>query len=139
MEKTEAKLLQEKLFYKKKNAGLILSDEQVRECDDFCENYKKFLDSSKTEREAVDFAVNLIKKEGFVEFSSKQSLKPGDKVYLNNRGKALIFAVIGTEDVKNGVRIAAAHIDSPRLDLKQCPLYEDNELALFKTHYYGGI
>ncbi len=139
MEKTEAKLLQEKLFYKKKNAGLILSDEQIKECDDFCENYKKFLDSSKTEREAVNFALNLIEKEGFVEFSSKQSLKPGDKVYFNNRGKALIFAVIGTEDIRNGVRIAAAHIDSPRLDLKQCPLYEDSELALFKTHYYGGI
>ena len=66
-------------------------------------------------------------------------LKAGDKVYVNNRGKAVIMAVIGSEDIKKGVKLCAAHIDSPRLDLKQCPVYEDTEMALFKTHYYGGI
>lgn len=136
---SNSKSLKEELFTKKKNACLILSDDELKKADDFCEGYKRFLDSAKTEREAVSEAVKLAKENGFAEFDFSKELKPGDKVYTVNRGKAVILAVIGTEDINNGVKISAAHIDSPRVDLKQNPIYEDGELALFKTHYYGGI
>lgn len=138
-EKSAAELLKEKLFMQKKHGGLLMSEQQIAECDDFCESYKDFLDSSKTEREAVQTAVTLAKEEGFREYAPGEALKAGDKIYFVNRGKAVILAVIGKEPIEKGVRLAAAHIDSPRLDLKQNPLYEDNEVALFKTHYYGGI
>ncbi|MCM1330651.1 MAG: aminopeptidase, partial [Ruminococcus sp.] len=138
-EKSAAELLKEKLFMQKKHGGLIMSEQQIAECDDFCESYKDFLDSSKTEREAVQTAITLAKEEGFREYAPGEALKAGDKIYFCNRGKAVILAVIGKEPIEKGVRLAAAHIDSPRLDLKQNPLYEDNEVALFKTHYYGGI
>ncbi|MCC8192582.1 MAG: aminopeptidase [Ruminococcus sp.] len=131
--------LKEKLFTKKKNACLTLSDEEISIAYDFCEDYKKFLNVAKTEREAVKEAVRLAKANGFVEFDFDKKLKPGDKVYKVNRDKAILLAVIGTDDISEGVRISAAHIDSPRVDLKQNPVYEDSELALFKTHYYGGI
>ena len=97
------------------------------------------MDAAKTEREAVEYTVKLLKDHGFIEFKPGMGLKAGDKVYVNNRGKAVIMAVIGGEGIKKGVKLCAAHIDSPRLDLKQCPVYEDTEMALFKTHYYGGI
>lgn len=137
--KSEGKMLQEKLFMKKENAALTLSEAEIKKADKFCDGYKGFLDAAKTEREAVINALELAKKNGFKEFDPSKSLKAGDKVYYNNRGKAVILAIIGTDPIKDGVRIAAAHIDSPRLDLKQCPVYEDNETAFFKTHYYGGI
>lgn len=139
IEKTEAEKLKEKLMIRKKNGAVLLDDQQIRQADDFCEPYKKFLNEAKTEREAVTASVNLAKKAGFTEFDVNKKYQPGDRVYYNNRGKSVIFAVMGKEGTKNGVRIAAAHIDSPRLDLKPVPLYESNELALFKTHYYGGI
>ena len=135
----DAKQLKEELFTKKKNACLILSDEDIKAADEFCVGYKSFLDDAKTEREAVKEAVRLAKENGFLEFDFSKKLKPGDKVYKVNRDKAVLLAVIGTYDISKGVRISAAHIDSPRIDLKQNPLYEDGELALFKTHYYGGI
>lgn len=138
-EKSAAKLLQEKICNSRKHAGLTLSSDEIKTCFDFCEDYKAFLDSAKTEREAVVKTITLAEKCGFTEFRYGMSLKEGDKVYFNNRGKAVILAVIGSEPIENGVHLAAAHIDSPRLDLKQNPLYEDNETALFKTHYYGGI
>lgn len=138
-EKSAAKLLQEKLCTKKKNGVLIMSDEEIRACDLYCEDYKDFLDASKTEREAVEYAAAMAEKMGYVPFEKKMHLKSGDKVYYINRGKAVIMALIGKTPVENGVHIAAAHIDSPRLDLKQNPLYESEEAAYFKTHYYGGI
>ena len=138
-EKSAGKQLKEKLMPKKKNAVLRMTDEELKKADDFCEEYKNFLNASKTEREAVEYAVALLEKNGYKPFKSGMGLKAGDKVYINNRGKAVIAAVIGSEDIRNGVNICAAHIDSPRLDLKQCPVYEDTEMALFKTHYYGGI
>ncbi|MBE6846353.1 MAG: aminopeptidase, partial [Ruminococcus sp.] len=138
-EKSEGKLLKESLLSRKKNALLKMDENEVKKSDDFCEDYKKFLDLAKTEREAVEYTVDLLEKKGFVPFKVGMGLKAGDKVYVNNRGKAVIAAVIGSEDIRNGVNICAAHIDSPRLDLKQCPVYEDAEMALFKTHYYGGI
>lgn len=138
-EKSAAALLKEQLFMERKHAGLIMQDTEIAACDDFCESYKSFLDSAKTEREAVVTTIARAKEEGFVEYKQGMTLNAGDKIYYNNRGKAIILAVIGTEPIENGVHLAAAHIDSPRIDLKQNPLYEDNEVALFKTHYYGGI
>ncbi len=134
-----AKEWKDKLFLQKKNGGLVLSEEEIRKADEFCEEYKNFLNCSKTEREAVDYAVARAEKMGFVPFDPKTAYKAGDKVYLNNRGKALILAVVGKKCLCEGVHILAAHTDSPRLDLKQVPVYEDAEMALLKTHYYGGI
>lgn len=137
--KSEAKLLEEKLCMKKENGILTADDDVIKKTDSFCEDYKKFLDKAKTEREAVEFAVAAAEKKGFVPFEKGKALKAGDKVYCVNRNKAVILAVMGSKDISEGVHIAAAHIDSPRLDLKQNPLYEDGEAAYFKTHYYGGI
>ena len=129
----------EKLYLQKKNGGLALSEEELQKADAFCEEYKNFLNSSKTEREAVHYAVARAEKLGFTPFDAGKAYKAGDKVYLNNRGKALILAVVGKKDLREGVHILAAHTDSPRLDLKQVPVYEDNEMGYLKTHYYGGI
>lgn len=138
-ETSKTKEIKEQLFMKKKNSGLIMSDTEMKAADKFCEGYKKFLDDGKTEREAVKAALALAEKAGFAEFDCSKKYKAGDKVYVNNRGKALILSIIGKDNIENGVNILAAHIDSPRLDLKQNPLYEDAEMAFFKTHYYGGI
>ena len=138
-EKTAAEQLKEKLFLKRKNGRLTAADEVLNKSDEYCEGYKKFLDSAKTEREAAKTAIKMAEEKGFVGFDYKKKYNAGDRVYFNNRGKTVAFAVIGTEPVEGGVNITAAHIDSPRLDLKPNPLYEDVELALFKTHYYGGI
>lgn len=138
-EKTAAEQLKEKLFLKRKNGRLTADDEVLNKSDEYCEGYKKFLDSAKTEREAAKTAIKMAEEKGFVGFDHKKKYNAGDRVYFNNRGKTVAFAVIGTEPVESGVNITAAHIDSPRLDLKPNPLYEDVELALFKTHYYGGI
>ncbi len=138
-EKNPGELLREQLTYKTKHGVTVLTAEEITAADNFCEGYKHYLDVAKTEREAVDEAVAMAIAAGFVPFDPKMPLKAGDKVYLNNRGKALLMAVIGTRPITDGVTIAAAHIDSPRLDLKPNPLYEDSELAYFDTHYYGGI
>ncbi len=139
MEKTVGEKLMEQLFYKKKHAAEILTDEQIALAFDFCKGYREFLDYAKTERRAVQFAEKLAKENGFVEFVAGTKYNKGDKVYKNNRGKAIILAVMGEKPLSEGVKISAAHIDSPRLDLKQVPVYEDSEIAYFKTHYYGGI
>lgn len=138
-EKNSCDTLKEKLFNNKKNAFTKLTDDDVKTIDAFCEDYKIFLNESKTEREAVEYSIRLAKENGFTEFDAKKSYKPNDKVFYNNRNKSVILTVFGEDDLSNGVLIAAAHIDSPRLDLKPCPVYESDELALFKTHYYGGI
>lgn len=137
--KSEAATLKEQLFMNRKNGRCLVSSEELNRCNEFCEDYKNFLDNAKTEREAVDTAIELVESKGFVAFDKNKTYNAGDKVYFNNRGKALAVAVIGKSPVEKGVRIAAAHIDSPRLDLKPNPLYQSEELALFKTHYYGGI
>lgn len=138
MEKT-AKELKEKLFYKNKNGLACASEEIVKEAEAFCDGYKSFLDAAKTEREAVKACISMAKSAGFEEYVEGKEYKVGSKVYINNRGKAFAAVVVGKNPVEQGVRITVAHIDSPRLDLKPNPLYEDIELALFKTHYYGGI
>ena len=131
--------LKEKLFYTQKHASEIISDDETKKADEFCDGYMDFLRTAKTEREATEYFVEKAEKLGFKPFVRGEKYKCGDKVYLNNRGKAVILCVMGKEPVENGIRLSAAHIDSPRLDLKPNPLYEDNELAYFKTHYYGGI
>lgn len=138
-DESKAKELKKQLFMDKKNSGLIMTDAEMKSADKFNEGYKKFLDNAKTEREAVNAAVQIAEKAEFVQFDNGKKYKAGDKVYYINRGKALILAIIGKESIEKGTNILAAHIDSPRLDLKQNPLYEDAELAFFKTHYYGGI
>ncbi len=133
------KELREKLFYEKKN-GLLKADEATLDSmQKYCEGYKSYLDAAKTEREAVATAIALAEEKGFVPFVIGQKYEAGAKVYFNNRGKTVAFAVIGKESADKGINITAAHVDSPRLDLKPNPLYEELELALFKTHYYGGI
>lgn len=139
MSESKAEQLKKELFKESKNGRLVVGDDVLTAAQDYCEGYKKFLDNAKTEREAVDTAIEIAKKSGFKEFEFGKVYKAGEKVYINNRGKAAAFAVIGKADVEKGVNISAAHIDSPRLDLKPNPLYEEMELALFKTHYYGGI
>ncbi len=136
---SNGKKLQEKICSQPKHAALKLSDEQISKVDKFCESYKEFLDCGKTEREAVAKSVKLAKDNGFEEFEFGKKYAPGDKFYYVNRKKCVILTIMGTEPIEKGIRIAAAHIDSPRLDLKQNPLYEADEMALFKTHYYGGI
>ena len=139
METNEAKKIKEKLFIDKKNAYLKLNDAEIDKAYDFCEDYKDFLNKSKTEREAVKYAVEAAEKNGFKKYEFGKKYNAGDKVYVNNRGKAIMLAVIGNEDIGSGVNVIAAHIDSPRLDMKQNPLYEDTGFAYFKTCYYGGI
>lgn len=138
-EKTKAKELKETLFLKRENAYTAMSEDALKKADEFCGGYRKFLDAAKTEREACAEAVRLAEEKGFRAFEKGKVYQSGEKIYLNNRGKSLILAVIGSEPLEKGVRLTAAHIDSPRLDLKQNPLYESEELGYFKTHYYGGI
>ncbi len=107
----------------------------MEKSQEFCEEYKYFLSVCKTEREAVSTIIEMAKANGYTEYCSEKNYKAGDKVYLNNRNRALILSTIGTLTVDNGIRIAASHIDSPRLDLKPNPLYEKNEISYFKTHY----
>ncbi|HEX3038542.1 MAG TPA: aminopeptidase [Oscillospiraceae bacterium] len=138
-EKSEVESLTEELLISRKNGFFDVTDDKVKKADEFCEDYKKFLNIAKTERESVNYSIARAEKHGFVPFDNSKTYKAGDKVYYNNRGKSLVLAIIGKDGCKNGVRIAAAHIDSPRLDLKPYPLYQENDLALLKTHYYGGI
>ena len=129
----------DELFYKKKDVFDVISDEEKTLAGEYCERYKSYLDNGKTERECVAEAIRLALSRGFVPFRRGMALTTGSKIYVNVGGKALILAVIGKKPLADGVNIAAAHIDSPRIDLKQIPLYEDGGLAFFKTHYYGGI
>ena len=138
-EKSAGQLLQDELLLNRKNGSNLMTDEEITQVDEFCENYKTFLDIGKTEREVVVMSIGMAKKKGFTEFDYTKKYNAGDKVYMNNRGAAAIFAVIGTESFDKGVNIMASHIDSPRIDLKGRPLYEEAEMSFFKTHYYGGI
>ncbi len=137
--KTPGELRREALLYQPKNGYDRLNPAEEADLNAYCEDYKKFLDAGKTERECVDETVRLAEYHGFKPFVRGMALNPGDKLYRVNRGKAVMLAVIGSKPLSEGVNIGAAHIDSPRLDLKPNPLYEDAELAFLKTHYYGGI
>lgn len=128
------------LAYKRTNVYEVADEKLMKEIFDYAEGYKTFIDEGKTEREACAYAVAMAKKHGYVPFEFGKKLKAGDKVYYDNRGKNLYLIKIGKGDVKkDGIRIIASHIDSPRLDLKQVPFYESDGVAFAKTHYYGGI
>ena len=138
-EKSKADLLREELFRRQKHACEVLSPEEITRADAFCEGYKKYLNVCKTERECAAWTIEQAKQHGFEEFKEGKQYQPGAKIYVNNRSKAVLLAVLGKKSLEEGLRMVAAHIDTPRLDLKQQPLYEDKGLALAKTHYYGGI
>ena len=127
------------LAYSKKNGFSELENSEKEKVFEFCEEYRKFITKAKTEREFCEEAYQALERAGFVPLESIESLKAGDKVYTVNRGKGVFAAVIGKKPLKDGINLVGAHIDSPRLDLKPNPLYEDNGIAFFKTHYYGGI
>jgi aspartyl aminopeptidase len=127
------------LLNEKKSGWLETEDEKFSKIFEFCEGYMRFLNISKTEREFAANAKKVAEENGFRDINQIEKLNSGDKVYFVNREKSIYFAVIGEEKLENGLNIVGAHIDSPRLDLKPNPLYEDGELAYFNTHYYGGI
>jgi aspartyl aminopeptidase len=129
----------DRLFYKQKNGYDIIEKDEAILVEKYSKDYMSFLNEAKTEREAVSVSIELAQKAGFKAYETGMKLKAGDKVYVSNRGKALMLAVIGNKPLSEGCVIAAAHVDSPRLDLKPLPIYEDSELCYFKTHYYGGI
>ncbi len=138
--KTEGQKLSEQLSYESATAWEKISDSEKEQVFSFCSQYINFLNKAKTEREAAGELIKMAEERGFENFEAiKRKLVPGDKVYLSNRGKTVMLAVIGQEPIENGVNAVGAHIDSPRLDLKQNPIYEDSGLAMLKTHYYGGI
>lgn len=127
----------------KENAWNKYSKEEKQNLFDFCEGYRKYISECKTERECVKEAIKLAKLRGYTDIneyiSSNKALKPGDKVYANNYGKTLALFLIGEKPMEEGMKILGAHIDSPRIDLKQNPVYEDTSIAMMDTHYYGGI
>ncbi len=135
----QVEALRKELTFSFKNLWDPDNEAEMKALMDFAEDYKQALDRGKTEREFVDFAIELLEGEGYKAFDSDQPLKPGDKVYESVHGKGLVAAVIGTADPLLGFNLVGAHVDSPRLDLKPNPLYESDELTLMKTHYYGGI
>ncbi len=131
--------LRESLLAAPKNGYTKLTDAQRAEMNAYCQRYAAFMDACKTEREATAWTVAKVTAYGFKPITPGMTLKPGDKVYKNNRDKSILLAVIGSESLNDGANICAAHVDSPRLDIKPNPLYEDSEIAYFKTHYYGGV
>ena len=131
--------LRQSLLQAPKNGYAELTDAQRAEMETYCKGYSDFMTACKTERESVTWTVAEAEKRGFKALTPGMTLKPGDKVYHNNRGKSIMLAVIGEKSLNEGSNICAAHVDSPRMDLKPNPLYEDSEIAYFKTHYYGGI
>ncbi len=127
-------------IYQRTNVYEYADDKLISSIFDFAEDYKKFLNISKTEREACEYVVNAAKEQGYQPFAFGMTLKPGDCVYYNNRGKNVYLIKVGKENLaEDGIRIIASHMDSPRIDLKQVPLYESDGIVLGKTHYYGGL
>ncbi len=135
----ETEKLKDFLFDNKKYGWDSLSDESKQDISKFSDEFIHFLNKSKTEREATEFIVEILQKNGFVDLKDKMILVPGDRIYYVNREKSVYCAIIGAKPIEAGLNIIGSHIDSPRLDLKPNPLYEDTGFAFFKTHYYGGI
>ena len=131
--------LKKKLFYEPKNGYDLVETAEHIDAENYSRGYMAFLNEARTEREAVSCAIELARERGFAEYVPGMELRPGMKLYRSNRGKALMLAVIGRNSLADGAVIAGAHVDAPRLDLKQNPLYESEELCYFRTHYYGGI
>ena len=131
--------LKKKLFNVKKDGWEDANEAERKEIFDISEKYMEFLNQAKTEREFIKKARELADQNGYKDIMEFETLKPGDKIYFVNREKSMYLAIIGEESIENGMHIIGSHVDSPRLDLKPNPLYEDSGLAYFKTHYYGGI
>ena len=131
--------LKSQLFMKKENGWDTVNEEEKNEIFNFSKGYMDFLNKAKTEREFVQETIKVARENGYKDIMEFEKLHAGDKVYFINREKSMYLAIIGTESIENGLHIIGSHIDSPRLDLKPNPLYEDTEMAYFKTHYYGGI
>ena len=122
-----------------KNIYEHYTQEKLKTAYEFCEGYKQYITNAKTEREAIIESVKMAEANGFVNINTKKKLKKGDKVYAINMDKAMLLAVIGKNGLQDGLNIVGSHIDSPRLDLKATPIYEDSDLCMLDTHYYGGI
>lgn len=137
-EKTQGQLLAEQLLYKPKTVA-EKDPEAASQAQAFCEGYKVYLDKGKTERECVDYTEQLLVQNGYEPFVPGKRYAPGAKIYENNRGKSILAATVGSRPLEEGVHMNIAHVDAPRLDLKPVPLYESDDLAFLKTHYYGGI
>lgn len=135
----DIKELKKELLSSKKNGYDCLAEADLTAMEEYCKAYMAYLDAGKTERLCAAETVRMAEEKGFRPYVRGMELNCGDKVYVCNRGKGVMLAHIGKKSLSEGAQIAAAHIDSPRLDLKPNPLYEENELAYFKTHYYGGI
>ena len=131
--------LEKKLFRQRENGWETVDTRKKEAIFNFSKDYMNFLNKAKTEREFIVEATKMANENGYQDISEFEKLQPGDKVYFINREKSMYLAIIGTENIENGVHIIGSHVDSPRLDLKPNPLYEDSELAYLKTHYYGGI
>lgn len=135
----DTKKLAEELIYRKKSVYECKSEKDIDAAFDYAVGYASYLDAAKTEREAVSTAIAMATARGFTPYTMGMPLTVGGKYYYNNRGKNLYLFTIGKKPINEGIRICAAHVDSPRIDLKQCPLYEEDGMSFFKTHYYGGI
>ena len=131
--------LEKKLTMKKENGWETINDSKKEEIFKFSEGYMNFLNKAKTEREFIQETIKVARENGYKDIMEYEKLQAGDKIYFINREKSMYLAIIGTENIEKGIHIVGAHVDSPRLDLKPNPLYEDTELAYLKTHYYGGI
>lgn len=130
---------EKKLTYKKDSAFDRWDEKMLGAAREYAEGYKKAIDSAKTEREAVVWAKAYLSSAGYVPYKLGDKICAGGRYYLDNRKKSLYAFCVGKKDISEGVRIIASHIDSPRLDLKQHPLYEDGGVGYLKTHYYGGV
>ena len=137
--RTQAQILADNLGYRKTNFYEAADEAAIRAAYDYAPGYMKFLDEAKTEREASRVAIAMAEANGYVPYTFGMKTEVGGKYYYNNRGRNLYLFRIGTEPIENGVRIVAAHIDNPRVDVKQSPLYDDGGFAVVKTRYYGGI
>ena len=138
-ELTRGEQLRKSLVYDRKNGYDRMDAAELDAMESYCEGYKQYLDAGKTERECVDLTISMAEAAGFRPYVRGTAAKPGDKFYRVNRGKAIMLAVVGKKSLADGANIGAAHIDAPRLDLKPNPMYESDEMAFLKTHYYGGI
>ena len=127
----------------RKNAWKMYSEEELTAVEKLSFQYRRFLNAGKTERECVAEAVRLAEKNGYQKLDrlikNRQMVRPGDKIYISHMGKAAVFFQIGEQSLEHGMNIIGAHVDSPRLDIKQIPLYEETEQVYLDTHYYGGV
>ena len=139
MDKKQAEELKEKLFQKKENGWKSKTQEEKQQIFEYARGYIDYMNQSKTEREIIATSKKIAEENGFQDIEKIKELKAGDKIYYINHEKSMYLAIIGKDNIENGLNIIGSHADSPRLDLKPNPLYEDSELAFFKTHYYGGI